>query len=125
MIRVHLAEESIVVRGHEALLRQAIFNLLDNALKYTSAGGTISLELRRSHQSGLLLIHDTGIGIADEDQQHLFERFYRGTTARSLSQGYGLGLALVQEIVRLHHGQITVHSRQGVGTTVVLTLPCS
>ncbi|RAQ94063.1 sensor histidine kinase [Thermogemmatispora tikiterensis] len=124
-ILVHLAEESIVVRGQEALLRQAILNLLDNALKYTPAGGTISLELRRSHQSGLLIISDTGTGIADEDQKHLFERFYRGATARSLSQGYGLGLALVHEIVRLHRGQIIVHSRQGVGTTVVLMLPCS
>jgi signal transduction histidine kinase len=124
-VSIHLtaAEESVVVRGQEALLRQLFFNLLENALKYTPEHGTITLELAQKKQYGIVTITDTGIGIAPEHQNRIFDRFYRIDAARSGSRGYGLGLAIAQAIVALHHGTIRVHSAVGQGTTFVLSFP--
>src|SRR5260370_2160484 len=117
------AEESVVVVGQEALLRQLFLNIIDNALKYTPENGKITIGLSQEKHYGILKVKDTGVGIAPEHQARIFDRFYRIDAARSETQGYGLGLAIAQAIVALHHGKIHVHSAVRKGTTVSLSLP--
>jgi signal transduction histidine kinase len=117
------AEESVVVVGQEALLRQLFLNMLDNALKYTPANGKITIRLSQDKHYALVQVTDTGVGIAAEHQARIFDRFYRVDAARSQTQGYGLGLAIAQAIVALHHGKIRVHSAVGQGTTFTLYVP--
>ena len=112
------AEESVVVAGQEALLRQLLLNMLDNALKYTSENGKITIGLSQDTSYGIVKVTDTGVGIAPEHQARIFDRFYRIDAARSETKGYGLGLAIAQAIVALHHGKIRVHSAVGKRTDV-------
>lgn len=123
------------VRGDPSLLRQLTFNLLDNAVRYTPAGGSISVAVRgerRVHMPGdrrrhaAVTISDTGVGIAPEHLPHIFEPFYRAISTRpprDAALGTGLGLALAQWIVRAHGGSITVQSAVGLGTTFTIELP--
>jgi signal transduction histidine kinase len=99
-------------------------NILDNAIRYTSSGGTITLSLRREDQTAVVSIADTGIGIPTEDLTHIFERFYRVDKARSPAEGgSGLGLAISQYIVEVHGGKIAVESKPGSGSTFTIYLP--
>lgn len=112
--------------GDAARLIQVIMSLVDNALIYTNAGGsvTVSVETCASHVH--LSVKDTGIGIAQKDIEHVFERFYRADPARSkASGGSGLGLAIVDWVVRAHHGIVSVESQSGQGSTFMVTLPRS
>lgn len=111
-----------LVLGDPELLRQALLNVLDNAIKYTPPGGQVHLALNREQDRARLIVADTGLGIAPEDLPHIFERFYRVDKARS-SGGAGLGLALVREIVTQHHGDIRVESTLHQGTIVTISLP--
>jgi len=106
----------------ETLLRPILMNLLSNAVKYSPQGGMIGLELVVSSIKAIFRIQDEGIGIPPEDQERLFESFYRASNAGTI-QGTGLGLAIVKKCVDLHQGQITVESQVGVGTTFTVTLP--
>jgi signal transduction histidine kinase len=117
------AEESVVVVGQEALLRQLFINILDNAIKYTSEDGKITIGLSTDTHYGIVKVKDTGVGIAPEQQERIFDRFYRIDAARSETKGYGLGLAIAQAIVAIHNGKIRVHSTPGKGTTFSLYLP--
>ncbi len=117
------AEESVVVAGQEALLRQLFLNILDNAMKYTPENGKITIGLSQDTYYGIVKVTDTGVGISPEHQERIFDRFYRIDAARSETQGYGLGLAIVQAIVVLHNGKIRIHSAVGQGTTFSLYLP--
>ena len=114
------------------LLERALGNLMDNALKYTPAGGQITLSARRAQVSAgqlsmvELSIQDSGSGIAANDVPFLFDRLYqaRSSVAPASSEGgKGLGLAIVKRIAELHHGSVAVHSALGSGTEVTLTLP--
>ena len=123
------------VRGDPSLLRQLAFNLLDNAVRYTPAGGHISVAVRgerRAHMPSDLKRHatvtigDTGVGIAAEHLGQIFEPFYRAISTRpprDAELGTGLGLALAQWIVRAHGGSIAVQSAVGQGTTFTIELP--
>ena len=124
-VAVHfaLAEESVVVVGQEAQLRQLFFNILDNAMKYTPENGKITIGLSQDTNYAIIKVNDTGIGIAPEQQARIFDRFYRIDAARSETKGYGLGLAIAQAIVAIHNGKIRVHSAVGIGTTFSLFLP--
>lgn len=117
------AEESVVVLGQETLLRQLFLNMLDNAIKYTPQHGKITIALSKEKHCGIVKVKDTGVGIAPEHQARIFDRFYRIDAARSETKGYGLGLAIAQAIVALHHGKIRVHSAVDKGTTFTLSLP--
>jgi heavy metal sensor kinase len=121
----HLDEtHDSVVKGDEAMLRQLFFNLLDNAIKYTPSGGTVSVSLRTEGQMAIVAITDTGIGIAPEDIPFIFERFYRVDKARSrVGGGTGLGLAISQRIAEAHGGKIEVESQVGKGSTFTVSLP--
>jgi signal transduction histidine kinase len=129
------SEADLVVTGDRDRLAQVLGNLLDNALKHTPPGGSISLAARsvvaaparpREQPPGLVEISvtDTGEGIPPEDLSRIFERFYRGDKSRThTGKGSGLGLAIAQEIVRAHGGQIRAESVVGLGTKFTITLP--
>ncbi len=107
-------------------IRQAINNLLTNAIRYTDSGGTISIFLTPSPKDNVvtLSISDTGIGIAEKDLPNIFERFYRTDKSRTrASGGMGIGLSVVKAVVEAHGGKIIAKSKQGEGTTFVVTLP--
>jgi signal transduction histidine kinase len=106
----------------EKLLRHILTNLLTNAIKYSPKDSPIDLELISDDEEVIFQIKDKGIGITPEDQQHLFESFYRASNVGNIP-GTGLGLAIVKQCVDLHGGKIAVKSEVGVGTTFTITLP--
>ena len=117
-------EANVTVLGDEARLMQVIMNLLDNALRYTDTGGTVTLVLEKTSTHALLRVQDTGCGIPAEHLPHIFERFYRVDRARSRSAGgTGLGLAITKWIVTMHDGTITVESHPGKGSLFSVILP--
>lgn len=114
--------------GDERRLKQAVFNLLSNAIKYTPSGGRIHLkaytqEKEQGKQELCMVVHDTGVGISEEDRAHIFKIFERGPNVKSKSLGAGLGLSLVKSLIELHGGAINIDSTQGEGTTIVCTVP--
>ena len=106
----------------EQLLRHILGNLLSNAIKYSPIGSTIRFTVVCEDETVIFQIQDQGIGIPQEDQQHLFESFYRASNVSNIA-GTGLGLAIVKKAVDLHGGEITFDSEVGVGTTFVVSLP--
>ncbi len=117
-----LALHRATVRGDKDRLHQVVTNLLTNAIKFTPVGGSITLSVRSSDGSGTIIVQDTGRGIPREDIPHVFERFWRGPGARNTT-GSGVGLAVVQELVAAHGGQVTVKSEEGHGACFVVTIP--
>ena len=112
------------VHGDADQLKQVLVALVDNALKYTPAEGSVWLSLTRDRPWAVVKVSDTGMGIAAEDLPHIFERFYRADRVRSREQGgSGLGLAIVESIVREHGGSVEVESRQGEGSVFRVRLP--
>jgi heavy metal sensor kinase len=105
-------------------LRQVFYNLLDNAIKYTPAGGTITVEIGQRDQDVIITVRDSGMGIASEHLPHVFDRFYRVDKARGRAEGgTGLGLSIARSIVTTHGGTIELDSMPGQGTTCTVTLP--
>ena len=116
--------DDLTVKGDRFKLRQLFLNILDNAIRYTPSGGSVSSSLMRKNGSALVSISDTGIGIPAEDLPYIFDRFYRVDKARSRSNGgLGLGLAIASSIARLHGGAIEVESQVGKGSIFHITLP--
>lgn len=123
LFSMSIPEDALQVMGNEMQLKQVIMNLLENALKFTPANGTISLDLERSHKEVVLTISDTGIGISEEDLSHLFERFHRGRNVAAYP-GNGLGLAIVKAIVESHGGRVEAQSEgPGQGSRFVVRIP--
>ena len=117
---------SLIVQGDALKLRQAISNLLDNAVAYTPAGGTVAITGSREHNRVQIQIRDTGPGIAPEHLRRLFEPFYRVDRARGGGTGHaGLGLALTEWIVQAHRGRLTVESTPGAGSVFTIELPAA
>ena len=106
-------------------LRQIILNLLGNALKFTPAGGAITIEARERATSVVVTIRDTGSGISPAEHQKLFDPYYRGETDKARSRGLGLGLALSKWLVELHGGRIWVTSKEGRGSAFSFSIPVS
>jgi len=116
--------KEIFVNADEDLLNQVWLNLLHNSIKFTPEGGTIKVELCEYADEAEFIITDSGIGIAPEDQVHIFERFYKADKSRThLKEGSGLGLSIVKKIVDLHKGRIDIESISGQGTTFMVFLP--
>ena len=119
-----VARDAADIDGDLSKLSQVVYNVIDNAIKYTPRGGSVTVELTRSGKKAVVKIADTGIGIPEGDLVHIFDRFYRVDKARSRETGgTGLGLSIVKQIVNLHDGDITVTSAENQGSTFVITLP--
>jgi signal transduction histidine kinase len=119
-----LPSQSINVEINPDLLRQAVTNLLNNACKYTPDGGIVELSLLRRSQSAIIRVKDSGIGIPAQDLPYIFERFYRVDKKRSRKTGgFGLGLAIVQQIAQVHGGEVSVNSSVGQGSSFQIKLP--
>lgn len=115
------ANEAATVEGDDALIKQLVRIFIENAAKYTPEGGHIWLSSRTDGDSVTVVIRDEGIGIAKEDQKHIFTRFYRVDSSRTKDTGgNGLGLAIAKDIADMHGAEIGVHSEQGQGTTFTL-----
>jgi heavy metal sensor kinase len=118
--------EDLTVEGDKLKLEQLFMNLLENAIKYTPSGGSISASIVRGDKTAVIAIKDTGIGISKEHIPHLFERFYRVDKARSRAEGgAGLGLAICKHIAEVHHGKIEVESQVDKGSTFSVFIPIS
>ena len=112
------------IDADRALFHQAIYNLVENAIKYTSEGGQVSVRVRTSAKDLVFEIQDNGIGIAAEDMARLFEKFYRGKAREARTRvGTGLGLAIVRSIAERHGGRVWVESEEGKGSTFYLQIP--
>ena len=122
-----LGTEPVTVAGEAMRLRQLFLNIVTNAIKYTPAGGRVSIGLSRRGDEAAIVVDDTGVGIAAADLPFVFERFWRADRSRSRAVehggGFGLGLAIAQWIAQAHGGSITVASRPGRGTTMTVLLP--
>lgn len=116
--------EAVTLRGDEDLLEQVWINLLHNAIRFTPPGGKIAVKLRREGDEAVCAVSDTGIGIAEADLVHVFERFYKADRARSNGGGgSGLGLALVKKIATVHGGSVLAKSEPGAGSVFTVRLP--
>ncbi|MGM9662945.1 MAG: sensor histidine kinase [Oscillospiraceae bacterium] len=118
------AEEGCTVLAAADEIHQIIYNLVDNAIKYSRSGGFVQIDLRREGEMAVLSVADNGIGIPEEELEHVFERFYRVDKARSRSAGgTGLGLAIVSDLVRKRGGTVTAACREGGGSVFTVRLP--
>jgi signal transduction histidine kinase len=115
--------ESVQFFADKARIHQLIVILLDNAMKYTNAGGEILLSCLQNHSSIILKIKDTGIGIPEKDIPKIFDRFYQSDKARTAAEGTGLGLSIAKWIIEKHHGKTKVQSTLGKGTSIEIIFP--
>jgi signal transduction histidine kinase len=111
-----------LMEGDERKVKQILFNLLTNAVKFTPGGGKVTLAASAAGDQVVISVRDTGIGISADDQERIFEEFYQVGASRT-QEGTGLGLALTRRLVELHHGELSVESEPGVGSTFTVTLP--
>jgi signal transduction histidine kinase len=123
-LEVEPASDEMLVKGDSLRLKQAIFNVIYNAIKYNRPGGIVKISTMAEESRIVVQVKDSGIGISPDDQHHIFDRFYRVDKSRARTQGgSGLGLAIVKKIVDDHGGTISVKSATGVGSTFSLSLP--
>lgn len=120
---------AVVVHGSQQHLRQVVYNLLDNALKFTPAGGSVKVQLRVEQRENVIVfaVRDSGPGIPAAELPHVFDRFFQGSRSRTGTaekRGTGLGLSICQAIVHAHDGSIDVESNLGMGTCFNVRLPC-
>jgi heavy metal sensor kinase len=112
------------VDGDEVRLQQVVVNLMDNAIKYTPESGCVTVSVRARSDYAELEVADTGVGISEGAQKHVFERFFRAEEVRSgRIDGTGLGLSIVESIIEAHEGSVSVTSREGQGTSFLVRLP--
>ena len=116
--------DAATVEGDAEWLERVVLNLLDNAIKFTPAGGRIVVAVSQADTEARLTVRDTGIGIDPASVPHIFEPFFRADPARSADvEGAGLGLSLVQWVVDRHRGRVELESRPGQGSTFTVSLP--
>jgi two-component system OmpR family sensor kinase len=111
------------IKGDRDLLILALHNLLDNAIKFSKPGDTIEIRAFEDGNNVIIEVADTGPGIPEQEQAHVWDELYRGESARGIP-GSGLGLALVRSILARHNGNITLRSRYGEGSVFIIRLPC-
>lgn len=124
---VRLTQKSgdVEIMGNDTLVYRAIYNLIENAIKYNHPEGAVSVEIKRKDKFAKIIVADTGMGIAQEDWEQIFEPFFRVDKSRSRAiGGAGLGLALVREIARQHGGDVSILQSSAHGTQIELSLSC-
>ena len=122
-LSTEIEPQASTVQVDDLYFVMALANVVENAIQYTDNGGTIQITIARRELQVAIAIRDTGMGIADADIPHLFDRFYRAKSHRPLDASAGLGLSIAQRIIDLHHGRIEVTSVVGSGSTFTLLLP--
>jgi signal transduction histidine kinase len=121
-LQVTVASSPLLVQGDRSRLQRVVANLLDNAIKYTPEGGKVAIRAAAEAEHILITVADTGIGIPPDEHRNIFNRFYRLDQSRSTS-GCGLGLSLIQAVVRAHGGSVWVESEIGQGSVFTIKLP--
>ena len=123
-VTLDMPDDQCDINGERFHLRRLFFNLIDNAIKFTPKNGKIGITLKKKDKKSIVSISDTGIGILDEDKSKIFDRFYRvDIMDKKIEHGSGLGLSIVQSIVKMHHGTIHVTSQLNKGSTFIVTIP--
>ena len=123
-VTIHCTMEDVLLIGNKGLLREMAMNLIDNAVKYNLPGGHVYVSLQKKENTIYFTVQDTGIGIPEDKQKRVFERFYRADSSRSKKiNGSGLGLSIVKHIAERHHGTITLKSKENTGTIITVQLP--
>ncbi len=123
-LELKLPEESLPrIQGDRSRLEQVLTVLVDNALFYTPSGKSITLKAYEKHHRLILEVSDEGCGIPDEIKPHIFERFYKGDSARTDKNHFGLGLSIAKELVLLHHGEIVIRDSESGGSCFMVGLP--
>ncbi|PEV97036.1 two-component sensor histidine kinase [Bacillus cereus] len=123
-IELELDLEKVQITADQESMSQVWINLIHNSIKFTPSGGTITIQLKEHEELVEVRIHDNGIGISEEQKQHVFERFYKADSSRNRAHGgSGLGLAIVKKVVDLHQGEIKVESEEGNGTGFIVRIP--
>ena len=122
-IIIDLKLKEAIVQGDKDSLCELFVILLDNAVKYSNKRSKINVSLRKSDNMVKILVKDHGLGMSEEDLEHIFERFYRSDKSRSQSEGFGLGLSIAKQIAEKHSGTIDVVSKVGKGSIFTITLP--
>lgn len=120
------SEAGSIVLGNRSALTQVAHNIIKNGILFTPKGGSVAVRLRPEESRVILEVRDSGMGMSEEELRHIFEPFYRADSSRNRATehtGSGLGLTIAQEMVRAHHGSITIDSAKRKGTTVVVLLP--
>jgi two-component system, OmpR family, phosphate regulon sensor histidine kinase PhoR len=117
-------EGNLLINGDHMHLLSVVFNLLDNALKYSKANAAIQVDIKEEKENIVLKVTDNGIGIPQEYKAKVFEKFFRVPTGDTHNaKGHGLGLSYSAQVIRQHHGTIEVDSHEGLGSTFTITLP--
>jgi two-component system sensor histidine kinase BaeS len=123
-LRIEAAENLPTIEVDSGRIRQALANLLANALRYTPQGGAVTVLISQQAKALQIAVEDSGPGLSPEQISHIFERFYRTDEARQRdSGGAGLGLAIARELILLHEGQLTAESEPGRGSRFKISLP--
>lgn len=123
-IELDLDLEKVHITADQESMSQVWINLIHNSIKFTSSGGTITIQLKEHEKVVEVRIRDSGIGISEEQKQHIFERFFKADSSRNRAYGgSGLGLAIVKKVVDLHQGEIKVESKDGNGTEFIVCIP--
>jgi signal transduction histidine kinase len=124
VVNYNAAGTDFIVQGSEAHLTNVVYNLVDNALKYSGANAVIDIELIPEAHYIHISVRDQGIGIPKEYQEKIFEKFFRVPTGDiHNTKGYGLGLNYVASVVKSHHGTVVVDSTPGQGSSFIISLP--
>jgi signal transduction histidine kinase len=123
-LELHVPASPVRIRHDPQRIGQVVGNLVGNAIKFSPRGSTVTVEVAAAREGARLVVRDSGVGIDAAELPHIFERFYRGSSANEArGSGSGLGLAIVKSIIDMHGGRIAVESRVGVGTTMLVMLP--
>jgi two-component system phosphate regulon sensor histidine kinase PhoR len=122
-ISISLSGDNGEIKGVPGVLEEIIFNLLENSVKYNYDGGKITILIRKSEKELSLSVADSGIGIPEEEQERIFERFYRADKSRGKTPGTGLGLSIVKRGALLHNAKIKLESKEKAGTTITVFFP--